>query len=308
MVDFGQSDVVDLGYANPDRPYLGLEAMSFAQLRSRTKQRVAASPIRAGFHQLTVVRSGHGRAVVDFVPQDCRPGTVLHVRPGQVQRLPARTDGRLADLDAVVLLFTADFPPRIPRMFPFLDLEFGPSALRTPNGEPNGVHRAAVEIEAEYRLLGTTHGETAARVSAELLRQLLAALLLRIARLPRAPGPGSAEVGEVFRTFRREVERNFAATRDVQDFAALLGYAPRTLTRACLAATGQTAKQFLDARVALEAKRLLVHTDMTVAAIGRAIGFSEPTNFGKFFARETGTTPGAFRTRENTARLEPPDA
>ena len=102
----------------------------------------------------------------------------------------------------------------------------------------------------------------------------------------------------MFRAFRLAVERSFATTRDVKDYASRLGYAPRTLTRACLAATGTTAKQFLDARVALEAKRLLVHTDLSVAAIGRAVGFSEATNFGKFFAREVGETPGAFRAAE----------
>ncbi|MEV7027381.1 helix-turn-helix domain-containing protein, partial [Kitasatospora sp. NPDC093558] len=50
-----------------------------------------------------------------------------------------------------------------------------------------------------------------------------------------------------------------------------------------------------DARVALQAQRLLAHTDLPVAAIGRSLGFGEPTNFGKFFTRETGHTPGGFR-------------
>ncbi|WP_042406004.1 helix-turn-helix domain-containing protein [Streptacidiphilus carbonis] len=293
MVDSGHDEIVGLGYDNPDRPRVGLEAMTFAQLRARTKPHVAASPIRADFHQLTVVRSGHGVAMVDFVAHGCGPGTVLHVRPGQVQRLPARPDGRLADLDAVVLLFTADFPSSR------LDLVFGPAVLSAPPAEHEGLQQTAAQLETEYRLLDT-RDETAARLTVELLRQLLAVALLRIARLPSPPGSTPTEATDVFRAFRREVERSFTATRDVQDYAARLGYAPRTLTRACLAATGTTAKQFLDTRVTLEAKRLLVHTDLPVTTIARAVGFSEPTNFGKFFARETGTTPGAFRSRERT--------
>jgi AraC-like DNA-binding protein len=35
-----------------------------------------------------------------------------------------------------------------------------------------------------------------------------------------------------------------------------------------------------------------------VVTISRRLGFSEPTNFGKFFTRETGQTPGAFRAQE----------
>jgi hypothetical protein len=147
------------------------------------------------------------------------------VRPGQVQRLPAGPDGRLAGLDAIVVLFTADFPPRMPAVFSLLDLEFGPAVRSAPAGEREGLHRAAADLEAEYRLLGT---RDQVALSAELLRQLLGVVLLRIARLP---GHGPAEGNEVFRAFQREVERSFAVTRDVQDYASRLGYAPRTLTR-----------------------------------------------------------------------------
>ncbi|SPE99419.1 DNA-binding transcriptional regulator AraC [Streptomyces sp. MA5143a] len=54
-------------------------------------------------------------------------------------------------------------------------------------------------------------------------------------------------------------------------------------------------KHVIDARVALEAQRLLAHTDEPVATIARRLGFVEPTNFGKFFTRHSGMTPGAFR-------------
>lgn len=296
MVDNGQLTIVDLGYENPGRPRLGLEAMTFAGLRARTKPHVASSPIRADFHQLTVIRSGRATAMVDFVPHECRPGTVVHVRPGQVQRLPAWPDGGPAALDAVVLLFTADFPPRLSSLF---DLEHGPTAITAPAVDRDGLGRSAAEIEAEYRLLDTRDG-MAARISVEVLRQLLGALLLRIARLPHPSGSEAGEANDVFRAFRREADRSFADSRDVQDYASRLGYAPRTLTRACLAATGRTAKQFIDERVTLEAKRLLVHTDLAVAAVGRAVGFEEATNFGKFFAREAGMTPGAFRAMEGS--------
>jgi AraC-like DNA-binding protein len=94
---------------------------------------------------------------------------------------------------------------------------------------------------------------------------------------------------------RAELEARLAPVRPVADIAAALGYAPRTLSRACLAATGRTAKQLVDERVFLEARRLLVHTDSTVAGVGAALGFSEPTNFTKFFVRMSGRTPGAWR-------------
>ena len=50
--------------------------------------------------------------------------------------------------------------------------------------------------------------------------------------------------------------------------------------------------------MALEAKRLLACTDLPVAEIGQRLGFPEPTNFGRFFHREVGASPGTFRGRQ----------
>jgi AraC-like DNA-binding protein len=100
---------------------------------------------------------------------------------------------------------------------------------------------------------------------------------------------------ETFTRFRDDLDRTFARTRRVEDYADRLGCCVRTLTRASLAATGRSAKQVIDDRVTLEAKRLLAGTDLPVAEVGRRLGFPEPTNFGRFFQREAGQSPGAFR-------------
>ena len=135
-----------------------------------------------------------------------------------------------------------------------------------------------------------------------LLRHQLAVLLLRLA-LPgvRRGRPPRAEA-ETFHRLCREVEHGYQHTRRVEDYAAQLGCSVRTLTRACLAVTGRSAKQVIDERVALQASRLLAATDEPIARIGRRLGFTEPTNFGRFFTREVGVSPGAFRA----ARDQPP--
>ncbi|MCC9309489.1 helix-turn-helix transcriptional regulator [Kitasatospora sp. RB6PN24] len=293
MVENGQRDVVDIAYDNPDRLPAGIEVLTFGALKSRLRSSVARRPSRLDFHQIMLVRGGEGAAMVDFVTHPCARGTLLHLRPGQVQRLPSDPTGRPAQLDAVLLLFTADFAPPLPATGEVLD-GFGPVARQLPPAEFAAFDRAVTELAREYRTLRC--GRTPELTSA-LLCQLLGALLVRMARLadpggrPACRAPGA----EAYLAFRRELERSFATTRSVADYAARLGYSPRTLTRACLTATGRSAKQLADARVVLQAQRLLAHTDLSVAAIGRALGFTEATNFGKFFARETGRTPGDFR-------------
>jgi AraC-like DNA-binding protein len=61
------------------------------------------------------------------------------------------------------------------------------------------------------------------------------------------------------------------------------------------------AKEFIDRRVMLEAKRLLIHDELSAAQIATYLGFTSATNFTKFFRRHTGSSPGAFREAFMTA-------
>ncbi|MFE8991388.1 helix-turn-helix transcriptional regulator [Streptomyces collinus] len=91
------------------------------------------------------------------------------------------------------------------------------------------------------------------------------------------------------------MEKNFARTRRVEDYAEALGYSSRTLSRATLASVGLGAKEVIDRRVVLEARRLLAHSDQTAARIAGRLGFSSATHFSKFFHQRTGQSPIAFR-------------
>jgi len=82
---------------------------------------------------------------------------------------------------------------------------------------------------------------------------------------------------------------------NIKELARRIGYSESTLSQACQAAVGRTAKQVADLRTVLEAKRLLVHSRATVAHIGGRLGVSEPTNFVKLFRRLAAMTPLEFR-------------
>lgn len=278
MVKSGQ--VVSFGFTNPDRDALGLEVVELAVLRRRLSEDTLTKVHRTDFHQLFLVTAGTAITMVDFVDHPCGPGTLLHAGPGRVLRLPE------GDAEAFMVLFTPAFPPPLDGTRPLLS-PFGPVRRTVPKAEQAVVTRAVQDLEQEYR----RNVLTAEPV--DLLRQLLGALLLRVARLPSDADPSHGD-GR-FERFQQELERSFAVTRNAAEYAARIGYSLRSLNRICLAATGQTAKALIDARVTLEAKRLLVHTDLPSAAIGHRLGFSEATNFTKFFTRETGESPGAFR-------------
>ena len=90
------------------------------------------------------------------------------------------------------------------------------------------------------------------------------------------------------------MEADFAASHKVQHYAQALGVSDKTLSRVCMAVVGLPAKAVINARLLLEAKRLLAHTAMPIQAVAIELGFDEATNFVKFFRKEGGTTPLAF--------------
>ncbi len=53
----------------------------------------------------------------------------------------------------------------------------------------------------------------------------------------------------------------------------------------------------------MEAKRLVLYSGLPVAAVAARLGFSDPSNFGRFFRRETGLSPGEYRVQINELML-----
>lgn len=247
---------------------------------------------------LILVITGHGSVEVDFHPFPCHPGTLLRARAGQVLRCGP------PNLDAIVVRWT----PAALHGFG-IDSAAAPTRLELTGADgaaiSSGFHQLAVDCERH-------RGESAA-----LLRHQLAALLLRLALLPdcrEGPQPASRSASpsasrtetRTFRLLCRELEQGYQRSRRVEDYADRVGCSVRTLTRACLAVTGRSAKQVVDERVALQARRLLAATDEPVARIGQRLGFAEPTNFGRFFTREVGVSPGAFRAARDVPPLVRP--
>lgn len=299
------AEIVPVAFRNLRRPGSEVEVLRLSTLVARAQRsspdRVHMQRVqRMGFHLLACFLSGRCVHTVDFQPHDCRPGTVLHVQPGQVQRWDL-TPG----LEAVILLFTPGFlfpdRPRTGALWHerFFDEVSWPAAIHLGGADREAMEDWFSRLERTYAAVDDTPA------SAALLRHLVSAALLDLARrcrIGQAPAaPPGPEVVRI-RRFKADVERSFRVTRRVLDYAQRQGCSAKTLDRACRGLLGASAKDFVDARVVLEAKRMLAHTSLSVAAIAEELGFSEPTNFVKFFKAREGTVPGAFRERSQQPR------
>ncbi|MDN3029081.1 AraC family transcriptional regulator [Streptomyces sp. S.PB5] len=296
MVDFDSLPIPVVPYAPVCRPGSGITVTSFQELLSSVPREFLASPHRLEFHQLLLVTQGTGTFSLDSTRFECRPGSLLWIRPNQVvQAAPQH------DLAGELIMFTEAFPPRMSARFGMLDDVLRPSHWRLGESELADLGRILSLLREEFRRPERGWGE-------DVLKHLLAVLLLsidQICRSNREHGTPLVPVGdnvwgELFVRFRKELERSYRVSRQVEDYAAALNCTTRALSRACRAVAGTTAKNIIDARVALEARRLLMHTRLPIGAVARQLGFTEVTNFTKFFIRRVNMTPGAFRRSSGT--------
>ncbi|MEM7273813.1 MAG: helix-turn-helix domain-containing protein [Actinomycetota bacterium] len=278
----------DLSFSPQIHPgSLPVEVLDRGEVLRRLASHEATSRQRVDFHQLVVCTDGSGRHEVDFEPIWLHPGSVLRTYPGQVQRLYPESA-----FDAVIVIWPVE--TRVVgafggRWYPGSDLPIRWQVDRA------GLDRLLgwiddVRTEQERFDRSARHGA--------LLESLLTTLLLRFEmEIPDAPA-AERPFPEAYRELRELMEERLRERPAMAALAAELGYSVRTLDRACHQAVGRTARAVLDDRIALEARRLLTHSDLTVSEIAADLGFSDSSNFARFVKRQLGAGPSVVRGRD----------
>lgn len=102
---------------------------------------------------------------------------------------------------------------------------------------------------------------------------------------------------ELLAQFIDVLEKHFKDERSVNFYADRLFVTPKHLSAVLKEVSGQTAGEWIDRRVILEAKLLLRTTGMNIQEISSALNFSNQSFFGKYFKHLTGISPRDYRTR-----------
>jgi len=131
------------------------------------------------------------------------------------------------------------------------------------------------------------------------MRALLALIALEVLRL----AVSRARSGAVTLTradarveeLRRLLDQHFRQERLIRFYAEKLNMTPDRLNDHVKRATGVTAGHLIRQRVLTEAKRQLVFTNQAIHEIAYDLAFSDPSHFARFFRKQTGMTPQAFR-------------
>ncbi len=158
------------------------------------------------------------------------------------------------------------------------------------------------DLEALEHLLETFEKEFLSdeEIKAEMLRMLLAQLIIKITRLAKKQYLRTTkEVAEnkfdLIRRFCLLVEIHFRKEHKVNFYAELLNKSPKTIANYFSLYSTKTPLQIIQDRIIVEAKRLFYYTDKSVKEIAYELGFEDAAYFSKLFKHCTSQNPSELR-------------
>jgi AraC-like DNA-binding protein len=236
------------------------------------------------------ITSGSGTRHIDFREYAIQPNTFFLLTPGQVHFWDVQ-----GAIDGYVLLFLEEFLTSGPPDEGFLrNLDFFHRVDYDPVIYLDGTEVQSIQATIENLTAEYEQEQPGRTLAIQSLLRLLLIQLQRHYRVPETPNVPSADLMLIDR-FQRLIDQHYLTRRSVGEYADLLGITPGYLTKISRDVTGLPAGALIRNRIIIEAKRLLAHTDNTVAEICFELQFEDPSYFGRFFKRETGQSPLSFR-------------
>lgn len=247
-------------------------------------------PHRHDFYHIVWVAHGTGHHIIDSVRYEVKPNTLFFMGPGQIHDFVLSDDaaGFTINFSAEFFAFKVQSRNSLTEV-PVYDFESISNALYMDEDQAQVLYPILEAISAEY--IAEQRGYE------DVIWSYLRIFLMKASRMTElAAYTGTSSRSLLLaRRFKTLLEKNFASLDETAEYARLLKVTERALNEATRQATGQTASQLIRERIMLEAKRMLLHSEVSVAEVADQLGFGDPAYFSRCFKKHTGRSPIDFR-------------
>ena len=245
-------------------------------------------PYRLPGIRIGILKKGEGRITLNLIDRHVQSGTLVYFCDGAILQFDhIAPDSEVEGLMIEPWLMDELFPQGVPTMFNGQAKD----ALMPAND------RDIAKVENLYESLmlvlrDRPYNRQAALAIITALCYVYNECYVRATEHP-AESPSRQRV--VFDRFIALVNEHAKSEHNLAFYADKLCLSQRYLSRVVWQASGVYAKEWIDRAVITEAKVMLRHGQLTVAAISETLNFPNPSFFNKYFKRQTGQTPLAFR-------------
>jgi AraC family transcriptional regulator, transcriptional activator of pobA len=101
----------------------------------------------------------------------------------------------------------------------------------------------------------------------------------------------------LFQKYTQLINHFYLEKRTVEEYADVLAVTANHLSQAVKQASSKNALYFINERIITEAKSMIQFSNLDIAEIAYQLGFTDASNFGKFFKKIVGITPLGFRLK-----------
>jgi len=279
---------LELMYRNSPMPFV-IKSMEEID---RALGGIADQPHRHNYYTIVWPVTATGRHIVDFKEYAIQPNHIFFVSPGQVHQII--TD---PNPTGYVLLFTPEFLEKNSIRNDFIaNLKLFKKSDETPPLPVTDKMADQLRIFADQMV-------SAFQLQNDMFLEIIGAylkLFLIECNNHCSLSPGSnlqnIEVSKTLvKNFKEAVEINYAQNHQVQYYAEALNVTPNYLNNVIKTSMNISAKEFIQNKLILEAKRMVVFTEKSAKEIGFEIGFDDPSHFSKFFKSNTGQSLQEFK-------------
>jgi AraC-like DNA-binding protein len=99
---------------------------------------------------------------------------------------------------------------------------------------------------------------------------------------------------EITKRYKHALAEHIYEFQNISDYANLLNVTPNYLNKCVKTAIGKTAQDLLKAMLILEAKTLIKYSELNVSEIAIKLCDQTPSNFARFFKKQTGLSPKEY--------------
>jgi AraC family transcriptional regulator, transcriptional activator of pobA len=246
------------------------------------------------FYSVILFSGGDGTIRINNDTYPVHPQTICIIAPNQWHSFEG-----LENAEATIFFFCQDFYVeefsiiRLLKLFSFTSLTVNNvcnPCLRLCDTEYKSVHSVIKSIQSEYDLC------TPVNNSAVIIRSHLNIMLLKLTELyEKNSGNAVDNDSVIIHSLSHLVDSYFIREQKLGFYTSAFNISESQLNDICNKHFNCGLKKILQNRLMLEARKLLLSSELSVSEIAYKLNFEDNSYFNKVFKNKTGLTPKRFR-------------
>ncbi len=251
-------------------------------------------PHKHSYYEMCFFTDGTGEHEIDFINHPITSPSIHFLRPGQVHLIK-----RGEVYKGYLVVFSEEF-----YNLRFQNLEIIPGyplVTKLENGPILNLSKAL--FEEFHQLVKYIEKELVESDSdsEEIIISYLKIFFLKLkqnfSKLVTTQNEPSGTMKNIVYRFNQLVDKYYDQIHHVKEYAELMGESPIQINRAIKTVTGKTSSEIIIERLILEAKRLLLFSDLSNKEVAYKLNYEDPSYFARIFRKKTGFTPSGFRVK-----------